>query len=123
MRCKSLNKRKEKLFWVITLVLCVLLFIKRVTGEVLHSVLGLVLLIMVVVHVYRQIAKLNHRKVSIRCVDWILMVALAVVIVTGVLLHPLQGMLVLKILHKLSAVIFVIGVIAHMVQHKESIRR
>lgn len=48
----------------------------------------------------------------------VLMVSLVILLVTGVLLHPMQGVWALKILHKLAAVLFVLGVIGHILQHR-----
>ena len=50
-----------------------------------------------------------------------MLIALAFVFLSGMLLHPLQGTLAVLILHKMSSVIFVIGMIVHVVQHRLSI--
>lgn len=114
-----MNSKKERLFMIITLILCVLLFLQRLTGEIWHAVLGLLLIIAMVVHMCRQMVKMKYKKNVIQAVDWMLIGSLAVLFLTGMLLHPLQGMLVLKILHKLAAVLFVLGIIVHMVQHRK----
>lgn len=112
---------------VITLVLCVLLFLERLTGEIAHVVLGMILVVITVAHLCRQMKKMKHQKLPIRVVDQILIAATLVMVFSGimmhplhgVMLHPLHGVMLLKILHKLSAVVFVVGIIIHMVQHKE----
>lgn len=114
-----MNKRKEILFMIITLVLCVLLFAERLTGDILHAVIGMILIIVLVVHMCRQMKKMKYRKSSIQIIDIVLMVAMAALFVTGMLLHPLQGVLALKIIHKLAAVIFVLCIIGHIVQHRK----
>lgn len=116
-----MHKKKEKLLMIITIVLCVLLFAKELTGDLLHGILGLLLLIVILIHVCRQMKKMKYKKASIRKVDIMLMASLAVLVLTGILLHPLQGMLLLKILHKLSAVLFVIGMIVHVLQHRKEV--
>lgn len=105
----------------ISLILCLLLFGKRLTGEVCHAILGMVLSGMVAVHVCRHIGKLKHKKGSVRITDLVMLVAMAVVFFSGMLLHPLQGSLVILIIHKMASVIFVIGMIVHVVQHRLSI--
>ena len=40
-----MNKKKEILFGIVILVLCVLLFAERLTGDIVHAVLGLLLII------------------------------------------------------------------------------
>lgn len=115
-------KKKELSFMILTLVLCVLLFAERLTGEIFHAILGLVLVVFMAVHLGRQMKKLRCRKLHIQVVDWILMAALAALFVTGMLLHPMHGLLILKIVHKLAAVVFVLGVIGHIVQHRRTRR-
>lgn len=110
-------KKSERLLMIITLVLCVLLFAERLTGGILHAVCGILLAVIVGRHTYVEFRKMKYKKSAVRVVDWVLVAALAVLIVTGILLHPLQGVLAVKILHKLAAVVFVLGLIAHVVQH------
>lgn len=119
-----MNKTKySKLFLsVITLILCVLLFLQRLTGGIWHAVLGIILIIISIVHLCRQNAKLKHRTRAIQIIDWALIALLAILFITGMLLHPMHGVLALKIIHKLSAVLFVLGIIAHMIQHKKKRR-
>lgn len=114
-----MDSKKASLFMIITLVLCVLLFLQHLTGEICHAFLGVLLIIIMVVHMCRQIAKMKYKKNSIRAVDWVLMVSMVVLFLTGMLLHPLQGMPVLKILHELAAVLFLLGIIVHIVQHRK----
>lgn len=117
------NSKNSKLFLaVITFALCVLLFLQRLTGEIWHAVLGVLLIIVATVHLCKQNAKLKHRKRSIQIVDWVLIAILAILFLTGILLHSLHEMLALKIIHKISAVLLVLGIIVHMVQHKISIK-
>lgn len=112
-------KKKEKLFMAVTLALCVLLFLQGLTGEIGHAVFGILLSILVIVHMCRQITKMKYKKMPVQIADWVLMAALAVLFLTGMLLHPLQGALIIKILHKLAAVIFVLGIFVHIAQHRK----
>lgn len=114
-----MKERKDKLFWIITFVLCLALFLKRQTGEIVHVFFCVILNSMIGVHIYRHFGKIKYKNKSVRWVDWGLMVALATVFVTGILLHPLQGILLIKILHKLSSVFLITGMVVHVVQHKE----
>lgn len=108
---------------IITLALCVLLFLQRLTGGIWHAVLGILLIIVATVHLCRQNAKLKYKKRSIQIIDWALIALLAILFLTGILLHPLHELLVLKIIHKLSAVLLVLCIIAHIVQHKKSLKQ
>lgn len=106
----------------IGLVFCILLFAERLTGDIIHTVLGLILAVVVFVHMYRQRAKIKYEKQAARLADWIIVGALVVLVITGILLHPLHEMLIMKILHKLAAVCFVLGMIAHFVQHRKRMK-
>lgn len=107
----------------IVFALCILLFLQRVTGGIWHTILGILLIIVATVHLCRQNAKMKYKKLSIRLIDWTLTALLVILLLTGILLHPLHGMLILKIIHRLSAVFLVIGIIIHMVQHKKAIKQ
>lgn len=113
-----MKTKYSKLFLaIITLVLCVLLFLQRLTGGIWHAVLGILLIIVAAIHLCKQNAKLKKRSKAIQVIDWALIALLVILFVSGMLLHPLHELLVLKIIHKVSAVLFVLGVIAHIVQH------
>ena len=116
-----MKKRKEILFILVIVVLCVLLFAKRFTGEIWHAVFGVVLTAMAVAHVYLQIGKMKYKKSSVRLLDYMLLAALSVLLLTGILAHPLHGVPAVKILHKLAALIFVPGLFGHALQHREAL--
>lgn len=101
-----------------TLFLCVVLFLEHFTGPIWHVVFGVILIIMTVGHLCKQMVKLRYQKPSVRLVDQVLFVSLAVLFVTGMLLHPLQGIFLIKIIHKLTAIVFVFGIIGHVAQHR-----
>lgn len=113
-------KKKENMFvGILILALCVLLFLERLTGGIVHAVLGVLLIVVVAVHLAKQNAKLKYRSRAIQVIDWALVALLAVLFVSGMLLHPFQGVLALKIVHKLAAVLFVLGILAHILQHRK----
>ncbi|MGN0245174.1 MAG: hypothetical protein ACI4DK_04295 [Lachnospiraceae bacterium] len=115
---KKKNEKSGKQFLVAMLLLCLLLFLKWLTGEVCHIILGILLLGMSAMHIGKHIGKLKHKKKSVQIVDVWILIALSVVIVSGVLLHPLQGMLIILMLHKISSVCFVVEMIVHVLQHR-----
>lgn len=117
------NKKKEKLFIVMTMLLCLALFLQRMTGESWHAVLGVLFIIMIIVHICRKIGKLRYINFSIQLIDWMLMVDLAVVFLSGMLLHHLQGVETVKLLHKFCAVFLLTGMIVHIVQHRKNSRK
>lgn len=112
------TKNTKLILGMTTAVLCVLLFLQRLTGGVWHAAFGILIIAVAVVHLYRQRGKCKHRAFAIQLIDGTLIALLGILFVSGMLLHPFQDLLVLKIVHKLAAVLFVFGVIAHLIQHK-----
>ena len=115
-----MKKTRENLFVAATLLLCVLLFLEHFTGEIWQVVFGVLLVVLMAGHLCRQMVKLRYQKRSVRVADEVLLGALVVLLVTGMLLHPLQGMLGIKLVHKLAAIVFVLGTIGHIVQHRKN---
>ena len=60
----------------------------------------------------------ENGKLSVQLLNKILLGLLAVVFLSGALLHPFPEVLAIRILHELSAILLVMGVIVHVVQHK-----
>lgn len=112
-----MNRKKEKVFMGICLLLCVLLFLERLTGEIWHAALGLILVILVVWHSYRLRKAWKGRKSSVKALDVAMIVVMAALVITGILAHPLHDVPAVRILHRLCAVLFVFGMLAHAVQH------
>ena len=113
-----MSRTREKIFLAVTIVLCVLLFAVRLTGPIGHVLLGVALTIAMVAHLLKQRRKMRYQKPAIRLVDQVLLAALIVMFVSGMLIHPLHGMFVVKLLHKLSAVLFVLCTFGHVAQHR-----
>lgn len=65
--------------------------------------------------------KMNQKKdkLSVRLVNKILLADLIVVFLSGILLQIFQEVLGIRIFHKLSSTVLVLGVIVHVIQHKK----
>jgi hypothetical protein len=115
-----MTRNKTLPLTVLTLFLCVLLFLERLTGDVAHALLGLVLIVLLAVHLCRRAAAWRSQKPAIRIVDSLLLALLVGLLLTGLLLHPFHGAMVVKCLHKLFSLLFVVGIVVHVVQHKRN---
>lgn len=102
---------------IITGVLCVLLLAVKVTGPAVHVICGILLTILSAKHLFKRIRVLSHMSNGIQIVDWILTIALVIMFLSGLLLHPMGDIMWIKMAHKLSSVIFIVFVIVHSVQH------
>lgn len=113
-----MKKGMKILLLTVTLLLCILLFAQRLTGDVLHAILGMVLTVLLLIHTGRHIMKLRHRSMAIRIADVALFLSLLLLLLPGIVIHPMEGVMILKILHKLSGVVFVLCLVIHAVQHR-----
>lgn len=113
-----MSRTREKIFMAVTVLLCVLLFAVKLTGSVWHVIFGIMLVILNVGHICMRFVKMRYQEKKVRIVDEVLMAALAIMFATGMLMHPLEGMLAVKILHKLSSVVFLLCMAGHVIQHR-----
>ena len=113
-----MKKKKNIFLFVITLALCVVLFCVNLTGLAVHMVAGCMLLSVVVKHVCKNMLKLQYMPKRIKVVDWVLLISIIALFVTGVLAHIWHGVIVMKVLHPLCGIVFVIGILIHAMQHK-----
>ena len=103
--------KKNLLFIIPMIVVAVLLFMLRATGMKVHialSVIGLVLLI-----VYTLLAKKEWRNPALEILQ---RVCYAIALITGVVLMNVHGIATIPIIHKISAVLFVILLIVCEIQ-------
>jgi len=103
--------KKNLLFIIPMIVVAVLLFMLRATGMKVHiavSVVGLVLLI-----VYTLATKKEWRNPALEILQ---RVCYAIALITGVVLMNVHGIAAISIIHKISAVLFVILLIVCEIQ-------
>lgn len=102
---------------------CVVLFLQRLTGMGVHAVLGLAVLVLSIRHTikYRKIWKTRTKAQKIW--EIIMWAGLAVSILTGFLLKPFAESIAVLLIHKLSAVIFVLGLLVHIKEHLHRFKR
>ena len=94
---------KKLLFLIPMVIIAVLLFMLRATGVKVHiavSVIGLVLLV-----AYTLATKKEWRNSAL---EILLRVCYGIALITGALLMNVHGIAVVSIVHKISAVLFVI---------------
>jgi len=103
--------KKKLLFLIPMIIVAVLLFMLRATGMTAHiavSVVGLVLLI-----AYTVATKKEWRNPALEILQ---RVCYAIALITGVVLMNVHGIAAISIIHKISAVLFVILLIVCEIQ-------
>lgn len=112
-------KHKEFTFMIISVILCAALFGVKVTGSAVHTLIGFLLVVISAVHLYAKWKKYRYMPSNLRIVDQILILSFVILLISGIASHMSAGLLIFKIIHKLSALVFCIGLIWHTVQHKQ----
>lgn len=105
---------KRFIFMFAMLIACVILFLQPFTGMGVHAISALTLLIVSICHTrnYRKTwKKACHSKKITEVALW---TALAIAMLSGFLLKPFHGVMIVIIIHKLSAVAFVVCLIFHI---------
>lgn len=114
-----MNKRAGIIIGALS-VLCICV---RLTGESIHILCGIGLVVVTLVHIMSNKNRMIYVPKKIRVVDWIIIIGLAITFITGMLLHPLHNVVFVKVIHKLSSVIFIVGCIVHIIQHHNLARK
>lgn len=115
-----MSRNRYKLLTAITLILCAGLFCVKLTGGSIHTFLGLLFAVLMAVHVFGNRHRMGCTAGSMKTVSVLLLAALVLMVVSGILMHPFSGNFIIKIIHKLSGVLVVAGIIIHIVQHKNT---
>lgn len=118
-----IRKKRKMVLSGAVFSLCALLLCVKLTGGALHVLLGTALVVVAGVHMIKNRKRMKGASDSQIFVDRGLTAALVIMILTGLLLHPLGNMLFIKMAHKLSSVVFVLGCIIHMIQHKPGVKK
>lgn len=113
----NMNKIRENFFCVISILLCLLLFCVKITGEAVHVAAGCILVFISVRHFCKNLKRIKYVPPKLRIADWLLAGSLIGLAVSGMLMHLIAGVFAVKIVHKLFAVLFCIGMLVHALQH------
>lgn len=107
--------KKNMLFLIQMLIISVLLFLIQVTGIVTHIVVSVIGLAALIVSALKTKKDWNHPILEI-----LERVFYAVALITGGLLMKVHGIAIIPILHKVSAVLFVVLLITNELRKKQS---
>ena len=111
---------KKKWLPIAVLVCCALLFAKRLTGEHVHAVLSLPVIVFEVLHVRRYAGRNREENAKLRWETRILLILLTAAAISGLLIHPLHAAAAVTVIHKIAAVLFAIHLIRHAVRYHRS---
>ena len=95
--------KKDLIFAPILMLLGILLGLLKVTGMTTHIIISVVGLVVLIVY-----AVLTKKEWKLPVLEIIMRVFYGIALITGVLLMNIHGVLVINIIHKLSAVLFVV---------------
>lgn len=114
---KKSYRYKRKFAVAATFLVLLLLFCVRVTGEHVHVLAGLVLAGGLFAHTAARYQRIPKCPAAWRVVDLVCMAAMAAVIVSGIALLLADSDIWASVVHKLSSVVLVVGILLHLLQH------
>ena len=106
--------KKRIIFMVTTLLTCIILFLQRFTAMGIHAIAGLLLLIASMGHTVTYRTVWRKPCTTRKAVELFLWTALSMTTLTGFLLKPFRGEMMVILLHKLSALALVVFLIFHI---------
>ena len=113
-----MKRTYKRTFTMIAAVLVlILLFFKRLTGVPIHIIIGLIFCVILGIHTWRRRKRIFKCPRAYSVTDIVILAAMFCVLLSGFLLKPLHGITAVLLLHKVSALVFAIGLLVHMVQH------
>lgn len=111
------KKKKDILFLITTVLLCLLLFGVKLTGTGIHTIFGFLLIIITLFHVYKNRHRIKYMAKNIKWIDGILIGSVVVMFVSGMVMH-FGEMKALTGVHALAGVAFCVCVLIHVAQHR-----
>lgn len=111
------KKGKFTLALVGALLITALLFAVPVTGVRIHMLLGLVAVISVITHFIRKGKRIRFIPRSWRVTDYMLLLMMVILLVSGMLAHIKNGAMMHLHMHKMAACVLLLCCIVHVVQH------
>lgn len=114
------KKLKNSILSVLIFLLCVLLGCIKITGERVHVMLGIVLILVTIIHIRKNKERMKYVPLFIKRVNQILVCTIVMMFVSGFLLQIQIDFLIIQVLHKLCAMVFILGCMIHIAQHKKT---
>ena len=112
-------KKNKQLVGVLVVLFCILLFCARITGVHLHMVLGCVFFIGAILHCYKYTSTHKGQKNVVKITQIVLTISVVMVTISGILLRVYLDSILILVVHKLTSVIMVILLIAHILQYRK----
>ena len=99
--------KKDLIFAPILILLGILLGLLKVTGITAHIVISVIGLVVLIVY-----SVLTKKEWKLPVLEIIMRVFYGIALITGVLLMNIHGVLAINIIHKLSAILFILLMIS-----------
>jgi len=107
-------KKNVMILWFIV---CLVLCLEKITGPVIHSIIGLIVCVGGIFHFNKLSTRLKVLNKSYSSVDWALLVIAILLMISGILVAHMD-VVVFKIMHSCLGLLFVILSIVHVNMHK-----
>ncbi len=114
------NNVRRKTAALVVFAVVVFLFCERITGVPLHIIIGLIFIIVLSFHTWRRRKRMFTCPKTYGITDAVTCIAMLGVLISGLMLKPFKDVMAVLMLHKISSVVFVAGLLVHMRQHVRS---
>ena len=104
--------KKDLIFTPIMLAIGVLLFLLRATGMTAHIIISVIGVLVLVIY-----AVLTKKDWKIPALEIIMRAFYGIALITGIVILNIHGIIVLSVIHKVSAVLFMVLIIV-LLTHK-----
>ena len=104
--------KKDLIFTPIMLAIGVLLFLLRATGMTAHVIISVIGVLVLVIY-----AVLTKKDWKIPALEIIMRAFYGIALITGIVILNIHGIIVLSVIHKVSAVLFMVLIIV-LLTHK-----
>ena len=111
------RKMKRNIVTLATFFVLILMFCVKATGVHVHMILGLAFIIALGIHTFKRWGRLLKCPIRFKIADVVAAAAMLIAAISGFLIPFFKGSMVMLIIHKLSAVVLVAGIVVHIVQH------
>lgn len=117
-----MTRRKTYISLAVSMIICVFLFCVKWTTVIPHAIVGTIFMGTMLAHMGKRLKKVKYCNKNKKVVDYILTVDCVLLLLTGLMAHPMHDVIWIKILHAVTAVLFVIFCIIHVVQHTKKMK-
>jgi len=116
-------REKTYISLAVSMVICIFLFCVKWTMVIPHAIVGTIFIGAMLIHMGKRLKRVKCTNKSKRVIDYILALDCVLLLFSGLMAHPMHEVSWIKIIHAVTACVFVIFCIVHVVQHTKKMKQ